>query len=219
MKKFFVFVCLVIIASNSFAQKDPAAQVYLDKVSEKSKSSPAIQFNFTYEVESIEDENLSITQSGTAVLKGNKYFIDLQESHLFYDGTNLYNFIPDVNEITISEPEEEYDEFFLSNPSKIFSFYKEDFKYRLIEEFTVGNRTYVQIDLHPQELERTYYRIRLHIDKKTNEIAEVKIFEKQGNRFTIKLSDYKYLNDYPDSKFTFDPQKNPKVEVIDMRGL
>lgn len=219
MKRVLSYIIFSIIVFGAYAQKDPAAQVYLDKVSEKSKSSAAVQFNFTYEVESIEDENLSITQTGTAILKGDKYFIDLQESQIFFDGKNIYNFIPDVNEITISEPEGEYDEFFLSNPSKIFSFYKEDFKYRLTNEFENGSKTLVEIDLHPNELQRSYYRIRLHIDKKTNEIVQVKIFEKQGNRFTIKLSDYKFLSDYPDAKFTFDPAKNPKTEVIDMRGL
>ncbi len=219
MKRFLSLIYIATIAASTFAQKDPAAQVYLDKVSEKSKSSTAIEFNFTYEAESVEDKNLSINQKGTAILKGDKYFIDLGESQIFSDGEYIYNFIPDVNEITISEPEGEYDEFFLNNPSQIFSFYKEDFKYRLIEEFTNGNKTFVQIDLHPNELERTYYRIRLHIDIKTNEIAQAKIFEKQGGRFTITISDYKYLDSYPDSKFTFDPSKNPKVEVIDMRGL
>jgi outer membrane lipoprotein-sorting protein len=219
MKKIVVIIFSIISISSVYSQKDPAAQVYLDKVSEKSKSSTAIQFNFVYEVESLEDQNLSISQEGTAILKGNKYFVDLKESHIFFDGESMYNLILDVNEITISEPEEDYDEFFLSNPAKIFSFYKEDFKYRLTNEFQNGNKTIVEIDLHPNELERTYYRVRLHIDKKTNEIIQVKIFEKQGGRFTIKLSDYKYLNDYADSKFTFDPQKNPKVEIIDMRGL
>lgn len=219
MKRLLAYISFSIIVFGAFAQKDPAAQVYLDKVSEKSQSSVAIQFNFTYEAESIEDENLSITQTGIAILKGDKYFIDLQESQIFFDGKSMYNFIPDVNEITISEPDGEYDEFFLSNPSKIFSFYKEDFKYRLTNEFKNGNKTLVEIDLHPNELQRSYYRIRLHINKKTDEIEQVKIFEKQGNRFTINLSDYKYLNDYPDSKFTFDTSKNPKTEVIDMRGL
>ena len=101
MKKFLVLFAAITIAFKGFAQKDPAAQVYLDKVSEKSQSSTAIQFDFTYEAESIEDKSLSISQTGTAILKGNKYFIDLQESHLFFDGENMYNLILDVNEITI----------------------------------------------------------------------------------------------------------------------
>lgn len=214
-----IIILSLMLAINALAQKDPAAQEYLDRVAEEAMQNKPLQFDFTYHLESVEDEDLNITQEGTAILKGDKYRIEMPSTHIFFDGKFLYNYIPEVDEITISLPEEEYDEFFLNKPSKIFTLYKEDFKYRLTNKFTEHGRNMVEIDLHPHELERSYFRIRLHIDADDNEIVRVTIFEKMGNRYTLTLSNYKHLNDYPDSKFTFNPEESPETTVMDLREL
>lgn len=198
------------------AQKDPAAKVYLDKVAEKSTRGDGLSVDFKYDMQDLADDAMNFSQSGKAILSGDKYKIIMDDSEIYYNGENLYNYIPDVKEVTVRKPDPDYSDDFLSNPSRIFTLYNEDFKYRKLREFKDAGKQLVEIDLIPEDLGQSYSRIRLHIDKNNNEIVRAKLFEKMGGRYSIEFDNYKTLSELEESSFTFNSAEHPNVNVIDM---
>jgi outer membrane lipoprotein carrier protein len=219
MKKILFIITGLITANFAFSQKDPAAQVHLDKVAEKSKSAEALSVTFEYEMQDMKENQMNFSQSGKAILSGNKYKIIMDGSEIYFDGSTLFNYIPDANEVTISKPDPDYDDVFLSNPSRIFTLYTEDFKYRLLREFDESGENLVEIDLIPEDLDQSYSRIRLHIDKNSHEIVRAKLFEKMGGRYTIQFKNYKLLNGLKENTFSFDTSTHPDIHVIDMTAF
>lgn len=219
MKKLHLIYVAMLWVGTSFSQKDPAAQVYLDKVAEKSKSGEALSVQFEYSVKDLADDGMNFSQSGKAILSGNKYKIIMDDSEIYFDGSTLYNYIPAAKEVTVSKPDPAYDDVFLSNPSRIFTLYTEDFKYRLLREFNEGGNKLVEIDLFPEDLEQSYSRIRLHINTQTNEIVRAKLFEKMGGRYSIEFEDYNILTKFDENSFRFDTSKHSNVNVIDMTAF
>lgn len=219
MKHIFILSMFILNGLINYAQKDKSAEAYLDKVAEKSKRAKAIQVDFEYNMKDLKDESINFTQKGVLVLSGNKYQIVLDDSEIYYDGEKLYNYIPSVKEVTISKPDPEYNDLFLSNPARLFTLYEEDFKYRLLRVFQDVGTPMAEIDLIPEDRDQSYSRIRLHINTNANEIKHVKLFEKMGGRYTIKFKNYEFLSSIEDSKFSFKPSKHPDVEIIDMTGF
>lgn len=214
-------IFLLMMGTFAMAQtnkdvQDPEAKAILDKVAQLAKSTSAISLSFTYKAESLVDKS-NITQTGTAWMKGEKYKIDLKESQLYFDGTNLYNYIVDAKEVNIMKPEGTYDEFFLANPSKIFTLYQKDYKYRLVGEAKLLGIHCYEIHMFPFSLERGYSRVVVYVDKSTHYIVSVRLHGKSGDRYTIDLKDYKTNLTLNDTFFVFDRKKHPGVEVIDMR--
>lgn len=214
-------ILLLCFTSSLFAQtntdvQDPEAKKILDKVALLAKSTTGMTLSFSYKAESLADKS-TITQTGTAWMKGEKYKIDLKESQLYFDGANLYNYIVDAKEVNIMKPEGSYDEFFLANPSKIFTFYQKDYKYRLVGEAKLMGSECYEIHMFPFSLDRGYSRVIVFVDKNTNYIVSVKLFGKSGDRYTIDLKNYKTNLALNDAFFVFDRKKHPGVEVIDMR--
>ncbi|NJM15500.1 MAG: outer membrane lipoprotein carrier protein LolA [Bacteroidales bacterium] len=187
-------------------------------MADKAMSYSSQKIEFIYAMQSKAD-NSSFSQSGTLYLQGDKYKIILDDSELMFDGTALYNYIPDAKEVTITAPEEDYDEFFLSNPSKIFSLYKQDFKYQYIGETNLNGTPGVEIDLFPFDLERSYSRIKLWIDTQSAHIQKAEIIGKGGDSYAVTFNNIKPNVKIADDMFVFSPTEKDGITVVDMRGL
>ena len=65
----------------------------------------------------------------------------MDDNIIWADGKAVWNYLPDVNEVTITEPDPA-DGSFVSKPSLLFSMYEEGYKVRLLEQNAqrVGHR-------------------------------------------------------------------------------
>ena len=124
-----------------------------------------------------------------------------------------------VNEVYISDPEENNadDDFFLSNPSDLFTFYQEDFKYRLTREISYEGKDYYEIDLFPNDLNKRYHTIKLLISKKEHRLFSAQALGKQGDNHTVVLKNCQKKISVNESTYVFDPSSHPGVEVVDTR--
>ena len=95
-------------------------------------------------------ENHKNTSSGTILIKGDKYKVASGGTTVYFNGTTMWTHAEDDNEVTITEPDSQDDDF-LSNPAKVFTFYDRDFKYLYRGETTIDSTVMHEIDLFPQE--------------------------------------------------------------------
>lgn len=208
MKKIFYLIAIFFMAIAAQAQYDPEALSVLDAMSAKYKKMSGFTVNFTQQMT---NENAGIDESikGNITLKGNKYLLKVASQEIYNNGTDTYTYNPENKEVTINKYEPEEEEI---TPGNIYELYKKGFKYNLMGVNNAGDRT---IELDPEDKNKSYYKIRLIIDK-TDNLKKFTVFERAGNKYIYSIDSFAEKS-LPDSYFTFDVKKHPDVEVIDFR--
>lgn len=215
MKKILYLTIVLLSYQSIYAQQNPDAKKILDALSEKTKSHKVIETDFKVTFKNMK-EDIQNTSEGEIIIKGDKYRLKFMGAESFYDGKTLWSYLPDVNEVNITEPAPD-DEDIFNNPKRLFTIYENDYKYQLIENLTQDGKDYSLVDLYPINLEEEYTRIRLQINTTDYFLASATIFGKDGSNYTITIDNYKTNANFEDSYFTFNESQYPKVEIIDMR--
>ncbi len=215
MKRFIFLLILMLIFPRVFPQQDPDAKVILDRVAEKTKNYSTIQADFELIVENHRDNKTS-TSAGSIKIKGDKYYIESMGSKVYFDGKTMWSYMEDLKEVNISAPDTAKDDF-IDNPSKIFSFYNNNFKYQLVGEVKIDEGWMYEIDLFPNDLNQPYSRFKIFIGRETDEINKIIAVGKDGVNYAATIKNAKFNQPMDDDLFTFKPEKHKGVEINDMR--
>ncbi len=210
----FLAAALLLVGTTQ-AQDDPKSKAILDKLVEKNKGYTSFEATFTSRLQNKED-GLDVKQSGKAQVRGKKFRLQLDDNTIMMDGTTMWTYSKESNEVTISDPSEMDQEM---DPSKLFTQYETGFKSAFVEERKEATGQVLQvIKLFPLEpAKKAFHTVMLTIDKATSEPREVKVMYKEGNIVTYTLQKFTPNVSLPESTFTFDKSKYPGVEVNDMR--
>ena len=73
------------------------------------------------------------------------------------------------------------------------------------------------IELTPTDKSKNFFKVLVDVDKKNQTLARMRVFEKNGNRYTYEITNFKPNGAVTDDLFTFDAKKYPGVEVVDLR--
>ena len=211
MKRTGLLLLLSLFTLTLASQKDPEAVRVLDEFSGKAASAPSVKIEFSV-ITTDAQEGTTTTMDGTAVISGDRYRITLPENEVWADGSAVWSYLPDVNEVTVTEPDPD-DDSFVTRPSLLFTMYKEGYKIRLVDE-TQGEWV---IDLYPEDINEGLMRIRLKIGKARYDLKSAEYKTKDG--ITVTLTAVKYdLSFRPEAGyFTFSTAQHKGVDVIDMR--
>jgi len=211
MKKLISILLLSASLIPLSAQKDPEALGILSEFSSKATSAPSVSIDFTFVSNDSRDGTVT-TMEGSVVIAGDKYKLSMPDYSVWSDGKNVWSYLPDVNEVTITAADPD-DDSFMSKPSMLFTLYKEGYKVRLLEQTA---KDWV-IDLYPEDLTLNLVRIRLKIAKNTYSLRSAEYVTKDG--ITANLNTGRYdLNFKPAANyFTFNTADYKGVDVIDMR--
>jgi len=213
MKQLLLIGFLAFFAQKAFSQYDSKALQTLEAMSAKFKEMGAFEADFSYKLTNDVD-NINEEFKGTMTVKGDKYRLSLPEQEVINNGTTLWTYLPDANEVNIDNYDPDSEDV---NPSKIFEIYKKDFKYLYLKDEMVGGVLCEVIDLVPEKTEAQFFKIRMNIAKKDKRVKSFTMFDKGGNRYTYSITQFNPNIEVEDSFFTYDPKKHPGVEVIDLR--
>jgi outer membrane lipoprotein-sorting protein len=219
MKKLiFLMFVMIGLVNLSFivkdAQNDPKAQEILDAMSKKYKEMSAFKAKFTY---TLENDQTKVKESakGEILVKGSKYRLKLSNQEIINNGTTVWTYMKESNEVNISSYEPDEDDL---NPTKIYTMYKKGYKYILISEHNDNGKIFSTVDLEPLDRKNSQLsKVRIVINKKDKTVKSWKIFEKNGNRYTYTVESFQPNVKAEDSEFTFDKSKFPGVTEIDLR--
>lgn len=214
-----VFTGLILcgLMGGAMAQtgkSDPKAKVVLDNVSKKFKSLKSVIANFILKIEGA-NNSVSDSKKGSVYVKGTKYKVVMGDQEIISDNKTSWTYAKDVNEVTINNVDQNNQGM---TPAKIFTnFYDKDFLYKLNGETTEKGKVLQNIELTPTDKSKPYFKVLIDVDKKTQTLARMKVFEKNGNRYTYEISSFQPNGAVTDDMFTFDAKKHPGVEVVDLR--
>jgi len=216
MKKIFLTWVVLFVAFLAMAFQDEKAKEILDKVSEKTRSFESVAADFVF---SMKNEEMEIDESnkGSIIIKGQKYLVDLPEVgiKMLSDGTTLWNYMKDGNQVTISNLEDTGND--LMDPSSLFTIYEKGFNSKFVEEKKTGSKTVYVIDLFPDGNEFEVSKIRVLIDKSSLMIHSALLFGTDENLYKIEVKKMDTDKNYSDSDFIFDPSEYDDIEEIDLR--
>ena len=207
-KKLFLFILL--LSHPLLSQNTEAARKLLDEVSGKISSFKNMKFDFTYVLEN-RPENIRQETNGSVTISKDLYRINFLGFEQLFDGKMTYTIIPENEEITISDPEEESE--FGINPSKILTIYKKDYAYQWdIKQNVMG--TPVQfIKLIPNEEKKELKYLLLGIDMRTKLIYRLIEIGRYDTRTTLTLKNIKTNINLRDDFFLFDKNKYPDYYI------
>lgn len=216
MKKLFIAAFLVLGSGISvMAQSEMKAKAILAEVSKKYRSYDVIKTEFSYTLENPEAK-IKETQSGTLFVKSkvNKYKVVLKGQELISDGKNQWTYLKADKEVQLSEVDNSADAL---NPAKLFTIYEKGFKSLYMNDTKVNGKMVHNIDLSPTDTKRSFFKVKLQIDKLSKQIVNAVIFDKNGNRYTYSIKTFTPNIKVPESTFAFDSKLYPGVEVVDLR--
>jgi outer membrane lipoprotein-sorting protein len=216
MKKLLIAAFLIIGSMMSvMAQSEAKAKVILAEVSKKYRSYDVIKTEFSYTLENPEAK-IKEVQAGTLFVKSklNKYKVILKGQELISDGKSQWTYLKADKEVQVSEVDNSADAL---NPAKLFTIYEKGFKSVYTNDTKVNGKMVHNIDLSPTDTKRSFFKVKLQIDKLNKQIVNAIIFDKNGNRYTYSIKTFTPNIKVPESTFAFDAKLYPGVEVVDLR--
>ncbi len=204
MKRLLI-LAFITLGFTGFAQNDSKAETLLNEVSNKIKSYKNISIDFKYELNNVNEENMSQETRGDVVIEGEKYKLNILGITRIFDGKTLYTISPEDEEVTISSDNSD-DEGTIS-PSDMLSFYEDGYTYKMDIVQNVKGRKIQYVKLSPMDTNSEIKHVLLGIDATTKHIYNLIEVGKNGTKTTLTVNSFQ--TDQPISKtlFTFDESK------------
>lgn len=213
-----LFSLTVTVQAQDFTSaqdNDPAATAVLDKIKKRFDAFKTVSADFALEIE-IPGTDKEV-QKGKLWQQGEKYRAQLSDRSIISDGNTVWVYLGNNQEVQINCANEFAAEGMLS-PKDLLSIYeKEDYVYYLSNEFREGNKTVQQIEFKPTDRDSEYSKLRLTLDKNTLDVLRMKIFAKDGSRFTLSTENWSANKPIEASVFRWQKSECSDCYVEDLR--
>jgi len=215
MKKSSVLLLLLIAAVSVFGQAEAIkrANDIMAKVNKTYKSYKSLKVDFSLNIHS-PDSDVDETQEGLLYLQGEKYKLKMSGQEIICDGKYIWTYLEEMEEAQVNTYEPEEDEI---TPDQIFTIYERDFEAIVTEDRKEKGKTITVVELVPKDKNKPFFKIKMFVDAATSTMVRMKIYDKNGNRYTYSIKKMEKNINLQDSFFTFDVSKYPGVELVDLR--
>lgn len=201
MKKLFFTLTALLLPFCLAAQNEDKAREILEKVVATFNKEGCIQIDFDG------------TESGSMIMKGEKFYLHSNHIQSWYDGQTLWSYVADTEEVNVSHPTNE--DLQSINPYFILTNYQNHFtcQYRGTTDYE-GKQVY-EIELTPRNNANSE-KVILKISKSYNP-ASITI-EKNGKTISdINIRSLQKQQQIKDQVFRFNKSLYPNAEIIDLR--
>jgi outer membrane lipoprotein-sorting protein len=193
--------------------KDKQASEILDEVTAKTKGYESIKMDFTYQMENPE-ANINETTTGSALVNGDKYRLDIAGQLVICDGTTIWTVIKDADEVQVNNVSDNDNAF---SPTKMLTDYSKNYKSKLISKTQALNGVNVyMLELTPNKKEN-FKNVNLYVRRSEMQPYRIEIYDYNGSVYTYTLTNFKPNVPVKASDFTFSEKQYPNYEIIDMR--
>ncbi|MDY0781449.1 outer membrane lipoprotein carrier protein LolA [Tenacibaculum sp. IB213877] len=201
-----LFISLNIVAQNSSSK----AKALLDEVSTKMGAYENMTIGFS---STLVNKEAGITNDppirGNITLAGEKYSLDYLGNKFVFDGKKLVVINKEEKEVSITNGDLEEEDGFIY-PSKLLTFYKEGYNYKMGKLENTNGRKIQMVDLTPIDSNSDIVKVQLGVDAKTKHIYKLVQIGSNGAETTFTIT--KFESNKPISKklFSFDKAKYQK---------
>lgn len=214
MKKFGIIALLCCFATLLFAEVNEEAVALLDKTSSLYKQSTGTEMSLKISIDDAQTGQQT-SVNGNLKTRDKRFVLTTSFATMNFDGTNLYIYQPDVNEITISSPAES--EISDMDPTQIMSMYSEGYQIPKPEYSTENGKKIAIVSLYPEDKAEDFHRLSLKIDLSNYCPLQITTYGKNGMTNTIDILKIDTNKNFSEKELIFDLKKYPKAQIIDIR--
>lgn len=211
MKKIGLFLVALCISLTVNAQN---AKTLLDDVSTKMGAYKNMTIGFS---STLVNEEAGITNDppirGNIILANEKYNLHYLGNNFLFDGKRLVVINKEEKEISITDGDLEEEDGFIY-PSKLLTFYKEGYTYKMGKLKTIGGRKIQFVDLTPIDSNSDIVKVQLGIDAKTKHIYKLIQIGSNGAKTTFTIHKFKSNSPISEKEFSFNKTKYEKMGYL-----
>ncbi len=213
MKKITFLIAFLLVSLTSFSQESAKAKALLDEVAQKIEGYKNIYIEFNHSLDN-KEANVHQETRGTVTLKGNLYNLNYMGTERIFDGKKVYLIIHEDEEVIIQNPSKNKDE--TITPSKMFSFYKTGYTFKMDALKTVKGVKIQYVKLTPIDSNSEIKSVLVGVDANTKHINDIIETGKNGTTTTLNIRSFKTNQPISENLFIFDrvKYKNQKKYTI-----
>ena len=213
MKKIIFLIAFLLVSLTSFSQESAKAKALLDEVAQKIEGYKNIYIEFNHSLDN-KEANVHQETRGTVTLKGNLYNLNYMGTEQIFDGKKVYLIIHEDEEVIIQNPSKNKEE--TLNPSKMFSFYKTGYTFKMDALKTVKGVKIQYVKLTPIDSNSEIKSVLVGIDANTKHIYDIIETGENGTTTTLNIRSFKTNQPISENLFIFDrvKYKNQKNYTI-----
>ena len=202
---FFIGMTVSVMGQTSLEAKK-----LLESASQQMESYDNIVFDFSYvlnnRMEQINQEN-----SGQVTVADKKYKLNFLDAIQLFDGVALYTIVPENEEITITQADQEED--FGINPNELLRFYKEGYDYHWDISQRVKGKNIQFIKLIPTQDDGDLRSLLIGIDTQKNHIYKLIEVGDNGTVTTLTINEMEVDSALPENFFVFNKDDYPEYYI------
>lgn len=202
---FFIGMTVSVMGQTSLEAKK-----LLESASQQMESYDNIVFDFSYvlnnRMEQINQEN-----SGQVTVADEKYKLNFLDAIQLFDGVALYTIVPENEEITITQADQEED--FGINPNELLRFYKEGYDYHWDISQRVKGKNIQFIKLIPTQDDGDLRSLLIGIDTQKNHIYKLIEVGDNGTVTTLTIKEMEVDSALPENFFVFNEDDYPEYYI------
>ena len=195
---------LITVSTIAFAQQRTADQV-MKHVVDNIKKHNSVEISIDYKIIN-KETGINENENGTITLQGEAYKIVLPDQTITSDGKSLWTYMPDNDEVNITEDDG------TMSPLKLVETYKHHKTVFAKSDKGKGLRIIEIINS-----ENKAEQITIIVDESKNEIRSFTLTDSEGNKHVVTLKEYSYDKTLSENFFTPTEADFKGAEIIDMR--
>ncbi|WP_372793082.1 outer membrane lipoprotein carrier protein LolA [Lutibacter sp.] len=204
MKKIALLITITFISISTYSQNSNEAKKLLDEVAQKVETYKNIYIEFDHKLDN-SDADIHQETKGSVTLKKDLYHLNYMGTEQIFDGKKIYLIIHEDEEVIIQNKTKDSEE--ALTPSKIFSFYKNGYTYKMDELKTIKGIKIQYVKLRPIDSNSEINSILIGVDIKTKHIYNVIEKGENGTITTLEVRTFKTNQPLSEKLFIFDKAK------------
>ncbi|MBK8701099.1 MAG: outer membrane lipoprotein carrier protein LolA [Saprospiraceae bacterium] len=156
-------------------------------------------------------------QKGKLIQQGDSYMVSLADQEVYSDGKTVWIYLKSNKEVQINSAETG-SEGQMASPKEMLRIYESGkYAYAITGNIQENGTNVTQIEFKPLDKNSEYSKIRLSVNEKAKRATSIKVFGKDGSRYTLFIKNIQPNKAYPQETFVFNAKKYPGVRVEDLR--
>ena len=208
-KNYFLFLFIGSVFTV-WTQTPIEAQNLLELASKQMESYKNIEFEFSYTLNN-RIEQINQESSGKLTIAEDKYKLKFLDAIQLFDGKALYTIVPENEEITITQAND--DEDFGINPKELLNFHKKGYDYQWDISQRVKGKNIQFVKLIPTKEDGDIVSLLLGIDTQKNHLYKLIEVGENGTVTTLTINQIKVDGSLSENFFVFNQDDYPNYYI------
>lgn len=208
-KNYFLFLFIGSVFTV-WTQTPIEAQNLLELASKQMESYENIEFEFSYTLNN-RIEQINQESSGKVTIAEDKYKLKFLDAIQLFDGKALYTIVPENEEITITQAND--DEDFGINPKELLKFHKKGYDYHWDISQRVKGKNIQFVKLIPTKKDGDIVSLLLGIDTQKNHLYKLIEVGENGTVTTFTINQIKVDGSLSEDFFVFNQDDYPNYYI------